>query len=90
VPSVEPRFPAAHGLSSFSGQNGASMTRARWSLEDAKNSFSAVVEAAVEDYERLRQGERANAPRFNDHLLSMPTGHTDEQSAAVKLRDVTF
>jgi antitoxin Phd len=86
------------------------MARARWSLEDAKNSFSAVVEAArrgrpqtvtkhgkpavvvvaVEEYERLRHGERANAPRFTDYLLSMPSDEAGEPPTRVKLRDVAF
>lgn len=86
------------------------MRRARWSLEDAKNSFSAVVDAArrgrpqtvtkhgkpavvvvaVEEYQRLREGERAAAPRFNDYLLSMPTLDTKDEPASVKLRDVAF
>jgi prevent-host-death family protein len=86
------------------------MARARWSLEQAKNSFSAVVEAArrgrpqtvtrhgkpavvivaVEDYERLRQSECANAPRFTDYLLSMPSDGQDERPSSVKLRDVAF
>jgi prevent-host-death family protein len=67
------------------------MARRSWSVQDAKNQFSAVVEAArrapqtvtkhgkpavvvvdAEDYERLRQLERAQAPSFKDHLLAIP------------------
>ena len=64
-----------------------------WSLQDAKNHFSAVVDAAragqpqrvtrrskpavvvlrVEDYERLRRLQRANAPTFVDLLLAIPS-----------------
>ena len=64
---------------------------ASWSIQDAKDRFSAVVEAArrrpqtvtkhgkpavvvvaAEEYERLRQLERLNAPSFTDHLLAIP------------------
>lgn len=63
-----------------------------WSLQDAKNRFSAVVNAAlagepqtvtrrgvpavvvlaVDDYERLRQAEKAGARTFIEHLLDIP------------------
>lgn len=63
-----------------------------WPLQDAKNRFSAVVDAAlagspqrvtrrgkpavvilaVDEYERLRNAERANAPTLADLLLSIP------------------
>lgn len=65
---------------------------AEWPLQEAKNRFSAVVEAAlagdpqrvtrrgkpavvvlaVEEYERLRHLERANAPTFAELLLAIP------------------
>jgi prevent-host-death family protein len=65
-----------------------------WSLQDAKNRFSAVVAAAVagepqrvtrrgrpavvvvavQEYERLRRMEKANAPTFAELLLSIPQG----------------
>ena len=63
-----------------------------WPLQDAKNRFSAVVDAAlagdpqrvtrrgtpavvvlaVEEYDRLRQIEKANAPTFAELLLDIP------------------
>ena len=63
-----------------------------WPLQDAKNRFSAVVEAAlggepqrvtrrgrpavvvlaVEEYDRLRRLERAEAPSLADLMLAMP------------------
>lgn len=63
-----------------------------WPLQDAKNRFSAVVDAAVsgspqrvtrrgkpvvvvlavEEYERLRHLEKANAPTFAELLLAIP------------------
>ena len=63
-----------------------------WPLQDAKNRFSAVVDAAlagdpqrvtrrgrpavvvlaIDEYERLRQIEKANAPTFAELLLDIP------------------
>ena len=63
-----------------------------WALQDAKNRFSAVVDAAVagdpqrvtrrgkpavvvlavDEYDRLRHFEKANAPTFADLLLAIP------------------
>lgn len=63
-----------------------------WPLQDAKNRFSAVVDAAlagdpqrvtrrghpavvvlaVDEYERLRQIEKANAPTLAELLLDIP------------------
>ena len=67
------------------------MSRASWSVQDAKNSFSAVVEAArrkpqtvtkhgkpavvvldAQEYARLKQLEKLEAPSFNEHLLALP------------------
>ena len=65
-----------------------------WSPQDAKNRFSAVVNAAlagepqrvtrrgkpaviviaVEEYERLRNGEPDDTPTFVEHLLNIPQG----------------
>lgn len=83
-----------------------------WALQDAKNRFSAVVNAAldgepqtvtrrgapavvilaVEDYERLCQAEKAGAPDFIQHLLSIPRGGPDDalEGPALKLRDVAW
>ena len=82
----------------------------QWALQDAKNRFSAVVDAAlngepqmvtrrgapavvvvaVEDYERLRRADAANAPTFVEHLLAIPKDGPDEvfERPSVKLRDV--
>ena len=71
-----------------------------WPLQDAKNRFSAVVDAAlagdpqrvtrrgrpavvvlaVDEYERLRQIEKANAPTLGELLLDIPQdGHEFER-----------
>ncbi len=71
-----------------------------WPLQDAKNRFSAVVDAAlagapqrvtrrgrpavvvlaVDEYERLRDIEKANAPTFAELLLDIPSdGHEFER-----------
>ena len=85
---------------------------AEWSLQDAKNRFSAVVNAAldgapqtvtrrgtpavvvlaVEDYQRLCQAEKANAPTFIEHLLAIPTGGPDDvfDRPPLKLRDIEW
>ena len=67
---------------------------AEWPLQDAKNKFSALVNAAlagepqrvtrrgqpavvviaVEEYERLRQAEKAGAPDFIEHPPQAPDG----------------
>jgi antitoxin Phd len=56
---------------------------------------NAVVVLAASEYERLRHGERALAPGFIDHLLSMPRAGTAARGAqppwpGVELRDVVF
>jgi antitoxin Phd len=85
------------------------MPRRSWSLQDAKNQFSAVVEAArrapqtvtkhgkpavvvvdADDYERLRQLERAQAPRFKDHLLTMPQDDGIFERPDIKFREAKF
>ena len=81
-----------------------------WPLHDAKNRFSALVDAAlsgdpqrvtrrgrpavvvlaVDEYERLRQLEKTNAPTFIEHLLAIPKGGPDDlfDRAPMKPRDV--
>ena len=85
------------------------MPRRSWSVQDAKNQFSAVVEAArrapqtvtkhgkpavvvidAEDYERLRQLEKAKAPSFKDHLLAIPRGGKDFERVEIEFRDIEF
>ena len=83
-----------------------------WPLQDAKNRFSAVVNAAlagapqrvtrrgkpavvvlaVDEYERLRQLEKSNAPTFIEQLLAIPKGGPDDlfDRAPTKLRDVEW
>jgi antitoxin Phd len=80
-----------------------------WSVQDAKNRFSEVVEAArnepqlvtkhgkpavvvvaADHYERLRQLEKAKAPSFVDHLLSMPTSDAELERMDVELREPEF
>lgn len=55
----------------------------------------AVVVIDAGEYERLRRGERAQAPGFIEHLLAMPrptkaARKTTEERAAIRLRDVVF
>ncbi len=55
----------------------------------------AVVVLAATEYERLRQGERARAPGFIDHLLAVPRTPARgrvaaERRPAVALRDVVL
>ena len=83
-----------------------------WPLQDAKNKFSAVVNAALDgepqhvtrrgrpavvviaaqDYERLCQAEKAGAPDFIEHLLSIPRGGPDDllDAPPLHLRDVAW
>ena len=80
-----------------------------WPLHDAKNRFSALVDAAlsgdpqrvtrrgrpavvvvaVDEYERLRQAEKAGAPTFIDQLLAIPKGGPEDlfERRPLKLRD---
>lgn len=81
-----------------------------WSLQDAKNRFSAVVNAASrgepqvvtkhgkpaavvissEQYERLREIERVQAPSFSQLLLAMPTDDGAFEALDAELRDVNL
>ena len=81
-----------------------------WQLQDAKNRFSAVVEAAlagdpqhvtrrgkpavvvlaVDEYERLRSLEKANAPSFVDLLLAIPQGGEDFGRIPLAARPMDF
>ena len=81
-----------------------------WQLQDAKNRFSAVVEAAlagdpqrvtrrgkpavvvlaVDEYERLRSLEKANAPSFVDLLLAIPQGGEDFERIPLAARPTDF
>ncbi len=85
------------------------MVRRSWSVQDAKNRFSEVVEAAqrkpqtvtkhgkpavvvvaADDYERLRQLERAQAPSFAQLLLAIPQDGGEFPRRQVRPRDVEF
>ncbi|MDE2837754.1 MAG: type II toxin-antitoxin system Phd/YefM family antitoxin [Chloroflexota bacterium] len=81
-----------------------------WQLQDAKNRFSAVVDAAlehgpqcvtrrgkpavivlaVEEYERLRRVEKAEAPTFVEMLLAIPKDGEEFERWPMKVRDVEF
>jgi antitoxin Phd len=83
------------------------MRKHTWSLQDAENRFSAVVNAAsrgepqvvtkhgkpavvvvsAEQYERLRDIERAQAPSFSQRLLAMPTDDEAFEPLGTELRD---
>ena len=78
-----------------------------WPLQDAKNRFSAVVDAAmagapqrvtrrgkpaavvvsVEEYERLRHLEKAQAPGLAELLLAMPEDDGSFPERGVRRRD---
>ena len=77
-----------------------------WPLQDAKNRFSAVVDAAlsgdpqrvtrrgrpavvvlaVDEYERLREIEKANAPTFAELLLDIPQDGRDFDRLSIPAR----
>ena len=79
-----------------------------WPLQDAKNRFSAVVEAAVggdpqrvtrrgklavvvlavEEYERLRRLEKAQAPTLADLLLAIPQDDEEFERLRAPVRPV--
>ena len=81
-----------------------------WQLQDAKNRFSAVVDAAlagkpqcvtrrgkpavvvlaVEEYERLRRVQKAEAPTFVEMLLAIPKDGEEFERLPLKLREVEF
>ena len=77
-----------------------------WPLQDAKNRFSAVVDAAlagdpqrvtrrgrpavvvlaVDEYDRLRQIEKANAPTLGELLLGIPQDGQEFERLALPAR----
>ena len=81
-----------------------------WALQDAKNRFSAVVDAAlagnpqrvtrrgkpavvvvaVEEYERLRHLEKAEAPMLADMLLAIPQDDEEFDRFRLPSRSVEF
>jgi antitoxin Phd len=79
------------------------MAPGTWSVLDAKNRFSEVLEAAqrtpqtvtkhgkpavVVEYDRLRRLERAQAPSFADMLLAMPQDDGEFPRSNVHMRDL--
>ncbi len=86
------------------------MSHPDWSLQEAKNKFSAVVEAALagtpqrvsrrgrlavvvlaaEEFERLKQCQRAEAPAFSDALLDLPQDDGEFGRALLAARDIEF
>ena len=79
-----------------------------WPLQDAKNKFSALVNAAlagepqqvtrrgepavvvlaVDEYERLRRMERADAPTFAELLLEIPQDDQEFERLSVPARQL--
>lgn len=79
-----------------------------WPLQDAKNRFSALVNAAlagepqhvtrrgepavvvlsVDEYERLRRIERADAPTFAELLLEIPQDDEEFERLSVPARQL--
>ena len=79
-----------------------------WPLQDAKNRFSALVNAAlagepqhvtrrgepavvvlaVDEYERLRRMERADAPTFTELLLEIPQDDEEFERLSVPARQL--
>ncbi|HJT33156.1 MAG TPA: type II toxin-antitoxin system Phd/YefM family antitoxin [Pirellulales bacterium] len=85
------------------------MASPRWSIQDAKNRLSEVVEAArrkpqtvtkhgkpavvvvaIDEYERLQQLDRAQAPSFAQLLLAMPQDGGEFPRFKVRPRDLEF
>ncbi len=83
------------------------MAHRDWSVQDAKNRFSEVIEAArrnpqtvtkhgkpavvvvaVDEYQRLRQLERAKAPSLPEMLLAIPQGGDEFPQIRIRPRDV--
>ena len=56
----------------------------------------AVIVLAVEDYQRLCQAEKADAPNFIEHLLAIPKATDDDtfelppRTRDLRLRDIDF
>ena len=83
------------------------MAHRNWSVQDAKNRFSEVIEAArrnpqtvtkhgkpavvvvaADEYERLRQLERAKAPSLSELLLAIPQDGGEFPRFRIRPRDV--
>jgi len=83
------------------------MAHPTWSVQDAKNRFSEIVEAArrkpqtvtkhgkpavvvvaADEYERLRDLDRAQAPSFADLLLAIPRDGGKFRRLQVRPRDL--
>lgn len=98
-----------HILAINSSQNGWLVPRRSWSIQDAKNRFSEVVEAArhkpqavtkhgkpavvvvsADEYERLKNLARAQAPSFSKLLLAMPQDGGEFPRREVHPRDIEF
>ena len=81
------------------------MADATWSVQDAKNRFSAMIEAAArapqtvtkhgrpkvvvidaDEFARLRQLDRHDAPGFGEHLLRLPQDGEDFPRLRGRLR----
>lgn len=81
-----------------------------WPLQDAKNKFSelvnaalagepqqvtrrgrpAVVVVAVEEYDRLRRAERAQAPSLGELLLEIPQDDMEFERISIELRPMNL
>ena len=81
-----------------------------WPLQDAKNKFSelvnaalagepqqvtrrgrpAVVVVAVEEYDRLRRTERAQAPSLGELLLEIPQDDMEFERISIELRPMNL
>ncbi|MGA8615971.1 MAG: type II toxin-antitoxin system Phd/YefM family antitoxin [Xanthobacteraceae bacterium] len=85
------------------------MKKPTWSVQDAKNRFSEVVEAArrkpqtvtkhgkpavvvvaADEYDRLKQFDRARAPSFAELLLAIPQDGGEFPRLKVRPRDLEF
>ena len=83
------------------------MAHRNWSVQDAKNRFSEVIDAArrnpqtvtkhgkpavvvvaADEYERLRQLERAKAPSLPELLLAIPQDGGEFPQLRICPRDV--
>jgi antitoxin Phd len=75
-----------------------------WSVQEAKNRFSEVVEAArrkpqtvtkhgkaaADEYERLRKLQHLKAPSFAELLLAMPTDGEEFERLDGRMRESGF